>query len=40
MQGKSEEALAQLKNFYEVERERLERRLLEEKGKYETRYNK
>ncbi len=40
MQAKSEEALAQLKNFYEVERDRLERRLLEEKGKYETRYNK
>jgi len=28
----------QLKNFYEVERERLERRIVEEKDKYEKRY--
>jgi hypothetical protein len=28
-----------LKNFYEVERERLERRIIEEKDKYEKRYN-
>jgi hypothetical protein len=31
MQQKSEESLAQLKNFYEIEKERLEHRLAEEK---------
>lgn len=35
MQVKSEEALAQLKNFYEIEKERLENRLIEEKEKRE-----
>jgi hypothetical protein len=33
IQSKSEEALAQLKNFYELEKERLERRLQEEKDR-------
>ena len=37
IQAKSEEALAQLKNFYEVERERLEHRVLEERDKNDTR---
>lgn len=31
VQAKSEEQLAQLKNFYEIEKERLENRLTEEK---------
>lgn len=35
MQVKSEEALAQLKNFYEIEKERLETRLQEEREKRE-----
>ena len=34
-QAKSEEALTQLRNFYEVEKERLEKRLAEEKDKHE-----
>ena len=33
MQEKSEEALAQLRNFYEIEKEKLEQRILEEKDK-------
>jgi hypothetical protein len=33
MQSKSEESLAQLKNFYEIEKERLETRLAEEKDR-------
>ncbi len=33
MQEKSEEALAQLRNFYEIEKEKLEQRILEEKEK-------
>lgn len=33
MQSKSEESLAQLKNFYEIEKERLENRLAEEKDR-------
>jgi hypothetical protein len=33
MQAKSEEQLSQLKNFFEIERERLERRLAEEKDR-------
>lgn len=33
IQSKSEEALAQLKNFYELEKERLERRIQEEKDR-------
>lgn len=36
---KSEESLQQLKNFYEIEKERLEHRIVEEKGKAESRYN-
>ena len=35
IQSKSEESLNQLKNFYEIERERLEKRLMEEKNRYE-----
>jgi chromosome segregation ATPase len=35
VQAKSEENLSQLKNFYEIEKERLERRIAEEKDKYE-----
>lgn len=37
IQIKSEENLSQLKNFYEIEKERLERRILDEKEKYEKR---
>ena len=37
--SKSEESLQQLKNFYEIEKERLEHRVVEEKGKAESRYN-
>ena len=33
MQEKSEEALAQLRNFYEIEKEKLEQRIAEEKDK-------
>ena len=33
MQDKSEEALAQLKNFYEIEKETLEQRIAEERDK-------
>ena len=36
---KAEESLQQLKNFYEIEKERLEHRIQEEKGKAETRYS-
>ena len=36
---KSEESLQQLKNFYEIEKERLEHRVAEEKEKAESRYN-
>ncbi len=39
VQTKSEEQLAQLKNFYELEKERLERRLQEEKERAQKRYN-
>jgi len=35
LQRKSEDALKQLKNFYEVERGRLEARLLESKQKHD-----
>ena len=38
-QHKSEEALAQLKNFYELEKERLERRVMEEREKREKQYH-
>jgi len=38
IQAKSEESLAQLKNFYEVERDRLDRRIIEEKDKFDKRY--
>ncbi|EAS03779.1 amine-terminal domain guanylate-binding protein (macronuclear) [Tetrahymena thermophila SB210] len=37
-QAKSEESLAQLKNIYEIERETLERRLAEDKEKWDKRY--
>ena len=36
---KSEEQLAQLKHFYELEKDRLERRLVEEKDRAQKRYN-
>lgn len=39
VQEKSEEQLSQLKNFYELERERLERRIQEEKDRAQKRYN-
>lgn len=39
MQAKSEESLAHLKNFYEQEKDRLERRITEEKEKATKRYN-
>lgn len=35
---KAEESLTQLKNFYEIERERLERRICEEKEKNDKKY--
>lgn len=38
MQAKSEEALSQLKNFYELEKERLEGRLAEERERREKSY--
>ena len=38
MQSKSEESLAQLKNFYELEKDRLEQRLAEEREKREKSY--
>lgn len=37
IQQKSEESLAQLKNFYEIEKERLEKRVIDEKEKGQTR---
>lgn len=37
-QAKAEESLSQLKNFYEIERERLERRISEEKDKNDKKY--
>ncbi|CAD8091386.1 unnamed protein product [Paramecium sonneborni] len=37
-QAKAEESLTQLKNFYEIERERLERRICEEKEKSEKKF--
>lgn len=33
MQDKSEESLAQLRNFYEIEKEKLEQRIAEERDK-------
>lgn len=39
IQQKSEESLNQLKNFYEVERERLEKRLAEEKSRFEKKFS-
>lgn len=36
---KNEENLAQLRNFYEIEKERLERRIIEEKERAEKRYS-
>ena len=39
MQMRSEEAIQQLRTFYEAEKERLERRVLEEKEKSDKRYN-
>lgn len=39
LQQKSEENLAQLKNMYELEKERLESRLVEEKEKSQKSYN-
>lgn len=39
MQSKSEEALAQLKNFYEIEKERLEHRLAEDKERFQKKIN-
>ena len=39
MQRKSEEQLSQLKSFYEIEKERHERRFTEERERAQTRYN-
>ena len=39
MQMRSEEAIQQLRTFYEAEKERLERRVFEEKEKSDKRYN-
>jgi hypothetical protein len=33
MQERSEESLAQLRNFYEIEKEKLEQRIMEERDK-------
>ena len=37
-QQKSEDSLQQLRNFYEIERERLDKRLIEEKNRFEKKY--
>lgn len=39
MQLKSEEQLSQLKSFFEIERDRLERRLLDDRDRAQKRYN-
>lgn len=39
MQERSEEALAQLKNFYEIEKENLEQRIAEERDRSTRRIN-